>query len=177
MCFFSLFFCCPSILACFLLPHSTLFYFLPVAVKEGPAREIGARGKKRTGCFNWSAWGERDGVKWEGVRRVEAARIQGAPETLNINTFSHLCPLNDIDWLGCLLVGLGTHTYTHVHAQLHTLPLTKLSYPWKWKVPRRRHSGVIGEPSRFSTTWLKREKKTSQNSLNLLFALLTVGTI
>lgn len=32
-----------------------------------------------------------------GVRRVEAAHIQGAPKTLNINTFSHLCPLNDID--------------------------------------------------------------------------------
>lgn len=101
----------------FLPPLSSYLYilFLPRAVfqeRTGIAGKTGRRcwdggGGWGTGYVNWNAWGRMDGRgrRWKGCPDSEA------PETLNINTFSHLCPFSDIHWLGSLRVDRDTHTH------------------------------------------------------------------
>lgn len=89
-----------------------------------------------TGYVNWNAWGRMDGRgrRWKGCPDSEA------PETLNINTFSHLCPFSDIHWLGSLRVDRDTHT----HPPSLALPLSPNWVPTENE--RRRHTAVIGDP-------------------------------
>lgn len=119
---------CLSLHSCLPSPPVSKFYFSRqgLCFKEGgnSGKDWGERGKKRTGCVNWRAWGERGGRKRE--KRERRPRFRG-PETLNINTFSHLCPLSDIYWL----VSLSRSGLTHTHSLLSFFH--QIEFPLKMK--------------------------------------------